>query len=135
MQSFRFKSAARLAAAGLFLALAAPAALADIDDFAFRLVEDEVKAGNAAEIAVRLVDTRTGEAVPDAIIISRRLDMAPDGMADMISALTPLPATEPGLYRFEGDLGHAGRWRLTLGAKVQGEEGTLRNELVFRAVP
>ena len=29
----------------------------------------------------------------------------------------------------------AGGWRLSLGAKVQGETGTLENKLEFRAIP
>jgi hypothetical protein len=29
----------------------------------------------------------------------------------------------------------AGGWRLSLGAKIQGETGTLKNELVLKALP
>ncbi len=41
-----------------------------------------MKAGEAT-VEVRLLNTKTGEAVPDAVIFASRLDMAPDGMAGM----------------------------------------------------
>jgi hypothetical protein len=53
----------------------------------------------------------------------------------MQESLEPLPATEPGVYRFKTDLAMAGRWQLSLGAKVQGEEGTVESKLVLRVVP
>ena len=43
--------------------------------------------------------------------------------------------TRPGVYRFRTNLAMAGGWALTLTAKVQGEEGTVENRLVFRATP
>jgi hypothetical protein len=56
-------------------------------------------------------------------------------MDEMTSTLAQLPSTEPGLYRFKTKLTMAGGWRLSLGAKVQGETGTVSDRLVFRAVP
>jgi hypothetical protein len=53
----------------------------------------------------------------------------------MASPIEALPATEPGTYRFKADLIMAGGWRLSLGAKVQGETGTLENKLILKAVP
>jgi len=54
-------------------------------------------------------------------------------MQEMVTRLTPLPASEPGTYRFKADFGMAGRWQLSLGAKVQGETGTVENKLVIQA--
>jgi hypothetical protein len=74
-------------------------------------------------------------AVADAVISAKRIDMAPDGMATMAAPLEELPSTESGVYRFKTDLSMAGRWQLSLAAKVQGEIGTVENKLVLRAVP
>jgi hypothetical protein len=61
--------------------------------------------------------------------------MAPDAMAEMVSPLEQLPATEPGVYRFKTNLSMEGRWQLSLGAKVQGETGTVESKLVIKATP
>jgi len=86
-------------------------------------------------LPVRLVDRRTGKPVPDAVIFAKRIDMAPDGMPTMTAPLEPLPSTEPGVYRFKINLAMEGGWRLSLGAKVQGETGTVENKLVLKATP
>ncbi|MEE7494779.1 FixH family protein [Methylobacterium oryzae] len=108
-------------------------ARADIKDYHFQLVQQEAKVGEAV-VAVRLVDRRTGKAVPDAVIFAKRLDMAPDSMEEMVTKLEQVPSTEPGIYRFKAKLSMAGGWRLSLGAKVQGETGTVEDRLVFQAV-
>jgi hypothetical protein len=46
-----------------------------------------------------------------------------------------MPSTEPGTYRFKTNLTMEGGWRLSLGAKVQGETGTLANKLILKALP
>jgi hypothetical protein len=109
-------------------------ARADINDYEFQLVEKEIKQGNAV-LSVRLVHKPDGKSVPDAVIFATRLDMAPDSMAEMQTSIAPMPGVEPGVYRFKVLLTMAGGWRLSLGAKIQGETGTLENELVLKAVP
>ncbi|MCK1453571.1 FixH family protein [Bradyrhizobium sp. 35] len=109
------------------------AALADIKDYKFELVDQSVQAGPDKVITVRLLNIKTGKAVPDAVIFASRLDMAPDGMQEMATKVTPMPGTEPGTYRFKASFGMAGRWQLSLGAKVQGESGTVENKLVITA--
>src|SRR5262245_31387729 len=104
-------------------------ALADINDYEFQLVEPTVQAGGEKIVTVRLVDKKTGKPVPDAVIFASRLDMAPDGMQEMVTRLTPVPVTEPGTYRFKANFSMAGRWQLSLGAKVQGETGTVESKL------
>nr|WP_276592543.1 MULTISPECIES: FixH family protein [unclassified Methylobacterium] len=108
-------------------------ALAGIKDYQFQLVHQEAKVGEAV-VAVRLVDKRSGKPVPDAVIFATRLDMAPDSMDEMITKVEQVPSTEPGVYRFKAKLSMAGGWRLSLGAKVQGETGTVEGKLVFQAV-
>ena len=118
-----------------YVSIVAAPAWAAVGDYEFQLVQSEVKKDNNAEIAVRLTDKRTGKAVPGAVIFAQRIDMAPDGMEEMISSIAPMPSTEPGIYRFKVKLTMAGGWRLSLGAKVQGETGAVENRLTFKAVP
>lgn len=108
-------------------------ARADIRDYEFQLVDQAIKAGPDKTITVRLMNKATGKPVPDAVIFATRLDMAPDGMAEMATRITPMPSTEPGVYKFKANLGMAGGWQLSLGAKVQGETGTVDTKLVIRA--
>jgi hypothetical protein len=106
-----------------------------VKDYEFELVQSELKKGDGAVIAVRLVNKKTGRPVPDAVVFAKRIDMAPDGMATMDSPLEALPSTEPGTYRFKTSLTMAGRWQLSLGAKVQGEAGSLESKLVLKVLP
>ena len=69
------------------------------------------------------------------VISAKRIDMAPDGMANMAGKIEQLPSTEPGVYRFKTNLSMEGRWQLSLAAKVQGEVGTVESRLVLKVVP
>jgi hypothetical protein len=135
MRTWSKNGAAVAVLCGLLWGVCPRAALADVKDYEFQLVQSEMKKGDGAIIAVRLVDKKTGKPVPDAVIFAKRIDMAPDAMQEMTAPLEQLPSTEPGVYRFKTDLMMQGRWRLSLGAKVQGEEGTLETKLVFKALP
>jgi len=126
---------AGLALTALALASPLPRALAAASDYEFRLTQTEVKKGDASVISAMLVDKRTGKTVPDAVIFARRLDMAPSGMETMTTPVEPLPSTEPGVYRFKAKLVMDGAWRLSLGAKVQGETDTIESKLVLKATP
>jgi hypothetical protein len=128
-------AARALAAAliGFSIAGAPKLAFADIKDYEFQLVEATVRAGPDKVVTVRLLNTKTGKPVLDAVIFASRLDMAPDGMQEMVTKVTALPGTEPGTYRFKATFSMAGRWQLSLGAKVQGETGTVESKLVVTA--
>jgi YtkA-like protein len=119
---------------GLVSATFAIPAFADVKDFEFQLVQSEVKRGDAV-VAVMLVNKRTRQPVPNAVIFAKRIDMAPDGMGEMASPITEVPSDKPGEYRFKTNLSMQGRWQLSLGAKVQGETGSVQSKLVIRAVP
>ena len=133
MKANQFSRSLRLALTSAVLTYGATVAFADIRNYEFRLVEPTVKAGPDRTIAVRLVDKTTGKPVPDAIIFATRLDMAPDAMQEMVTKIEPVPGAEPGTYKFKATFGMAGRWELSLGAKVQGETGTVENKLVIQA--
>jgi hypothetical protein len=132
MKTFR-SPAIRAALTGVAMATSATVALADIKDYEFLLVDQTVQAGPDKTIAVRLMNKKTGKPVPDAVIFATRLDMAPDGMQEMATKITPMTGGEPGTYKFKATFGMAGRWQLSLGAKVQGETGTVENKLVITA--
>jgi hypothetical protein len=110
-------------------------AMADISDYRFELVDQAVKAGPDKIITIRLMNRKTGKPVAGAVIFATRLDMAPDAMQEMATKVTPVPDGEPGTYKFQATFGMAGRWQLSIGAKIQGETGTLENKLVITAQP
>ncbi len=126
---------ARLFALVVLAALSvAPFARANINDYEFALTEKEIKKGDAI-LSVHLIHKPDRKLVYDAVIFATRLDMAPDGMEKMTTDVEPLPSTERGVYRFKTALTMAGRWRLSLAAKLQGESGTLESKLMLKALP
>jgi hypothetical protein len=127
------RNAVALAAALSLSGVSVPA-FADIKDYEFKLVQNEAKKGEAI-IAVQLLNKKTGKTVPDAVISAKRIDMAPDGMAEMATKIEQVASSEPGVYRFKANLSMEGRWQLSLGAKVQGETGTVESKLVIKATP
>jgi hypothetical protein len=133
MKANQFSRSLRLALTGAVLTCGATVAFADIRNYEFKLVDPTVKVGPDKTIAVKLIDKTTGKPVPGVVIFATRLDMAPDAMQEMVTRVTPLPESEPGTYRFKASFSMAGRWQLSLGAKVQGEAGTVENKLVIRA--
>ena len=132
MTTFGYSRAAAAAFIGMAL-FGTTAALADTKDYEFQLVDQTIQAGPDKVITVRLMNKKTGKAVPDAVIFATRLDMAPDGMQEMATKIAPMPGGEPGTYKFKANFSMAGRWQLSLGAKVQGETGTVESKLVITA--
>jgi hypothetical protein len=130
---FRFHAGPARCAAALGAALlAAMPAYADIQNYEFRITDNTLTKGDAI-IEVQLVNKTTGVLVPGAIIFAKRLDMAPDGMAEMDTKIEELPGSQPGMHRFAAYLSMTGQWQLSLAAKVQGETGTLENKLLIKA--
>src|SRR5438874_694496 len=119
-------------AAVAVMASCTSSALAGANDYAFEPVAADVKQGEVT-LAVRLVHKPTGKPVPDAVIVQTRIDMAPDGMATMASPIAPAPSPSPGVYAFKTDLAMAGRWLLSVSAKVQGEPETVIGKIIFTA--
>jgi YtkA-like protein len=110
----------------------AGAAFAGANNYEFEPVKTEIKSSNVATVAVRLVHKPGRKPVTDAVIVQTRLDMAPDGMASMTAAHVPLPSPEPGVYAFKAPLTMAGRWLLTISAKVQGESDPVVGNIIFK---
>ena len=126
----KFSSVTALAVAA---ALVSSAAQAGASDYAFEPINPEMKKGDDVTFAVRLINKTTGKPVSDAVIFKTRVDMAPDGMAEMESPVAPLPSKESGVYAFKTDLPMPGRYQVTLSAKVQGEAETLVGKVVIKA--
>jgi hypothetical protein len=109
------------------------ATFAGANDYTFEPVKTEIGKGHDVIVSVRLKHKATSKPVTDAVIVQSRIDMAPDGMAEMASPLTPVPSDEPGVYSFKTELPMQGRWLLSIAAKVQGEPETVIGKITFRA--
>lgn len=108
-------------------AVAAPA------EYRFELAQAQAAGPGKTDLTVRLVHVPDKKPVAEAVLFESKADMTPDGMADMTGKVTPAPSDQPGLYRFQVETGMAGKWQLSLGAKVQGEAGTVRGTVPFVA--
>ncbi|WP_204340413.1 FixH family protein [Rhizobium leguminosarum] len=128
-------SAGAMLLAGALIVGSATVSFAGARDYEFQPVETNVKQGQGSLVSVRLVDKRTGKPVPDAVIFTTRMDMAPEGMEMMTTPVEIAASTEPGVYAFKTDFTMAGGWRFKLAAKVQGEPDTVEGELVLKATP
>jgi hypothetical protein len=125
----------------LFFATAAFAILANLtlpafagaNDYVFEPLRAEIKKGDDVVVSVRLKHKATGKPVADAVIVQTRIDMSPDAMGEMTSPVSAVPSSEPGVYSFKTDLSMAGRWLLSIAAKVQGEADTVVGKITFRA--
>jgi YtkA-like protein len=124
-----------LIGAALFIAsaLAAAHGLAAPNDYRFELVQAQPAGPGKTAITVRLVHVPDNKPVAGAVLFETKTDMGPGGMAEMTGKVSPLPSDRPGIYRFQIETGMAGKWQLALGAKVQGEAGTVRGNLVYEA--
>jgi len=133
MKTFKFARAVQAALFGIAVIGSGPSARAEIKDYEFKLVEPTVAVGKDKIVTVQLVNRKTGKPVPDAVIFATRLDMGPEGMPEMATKIVREPGGEPGSYRFKAAFGMEGKWLLSLGAKVQGETGTVESKLVITA--
>jgi YtkA-like len=134
MKTFKLSRALQATLIGIALTGTAGIARAEVKDYEFKLVEPTVAVGKDKIVTVQLVNKKTGKPVPDAVIFTTRLDMAPEGMPEMATKIAVEPgAADPGSYRLKATFGMEGKWQLSLGAKVQGETGTVESKLVITA--
>lgn len=104
-------------------------------DYQLTLLNSDIRQGREAMVELRLTDRRSGAPVSDAIIFNTALDMAPDGMPDMGTAIEPVGSSEPGIYHFKADLSMAGGWRLRIGLMIQGEPEPVERDLILKVSP
>ena len=124
-----------LIGAVLFMALPLVVAcgLAAPNAYRFELVQAQPAGEGKTTVTVRLVHVPDNKPVAGAVLFESKTDMGPGGMAEMTGKVSPLPSDQPGIYRFQIETGMPGKWALNLGAKVQGEAGTVRGALVYEA--
>jgi YtkA-like len=108
-------------------------AAATPNDYRFELVAAQPAGPGKTNVTVRLVHVPDNKPVAGAVLFESKTDMGPDGMAEMTGKVIPLSSDQPGIYRFQVETGMAGKWALNLGAKVQGEAGTVRGNIVYEA--
>ena len=131
----RFSARALIGAACLMVSISAPttSATAAPADYRFELVQAQPAGPGKTTVTVSLVHVPDNKPVAGAVLFESKTDMGPDGMAEMTGKVTPLPSDKPGMYHFAIETGMAGKWALNLGAKVQGEAGTVRGTVTFTA--
>jgi DMSO/TMAO reductase YedYZ molybdopterin-dependent catalytic subunit len=130
---FSRSACSALGAALLTLSALAATAVAAPTDYRFELAQAQPAGPGKTDLTVRLIHVPDKKPVAGAVLFETKADMTPERMADMSGKVTPVPADQPGLYRFQVETGMAGKWQLSLGAKVQGETGTVRGIVPFAA--
>jgi len=99
-------------------------------DYHFEVVQVQSAGPGKSNVTLRLVHVPDKKPVSNAVIFQSMADMGPDGMPTMTAPVKAMPASQPGLYTFQIELGMAaGNWELKLAAKVQGEAETVRATL------
>ena len=94
-QTMKFSHSILAAIIWLAITLTAPSAFAGPADYLFEPVKVEVKNGQGAELAIRLVHKGTGKPVEGAVLFRTRLDMSPDSMGEMTAQHVAMPTSEP----------------------------------------
>jgi YtkA-like len=102
-------------------------------DFKFELVSVKPSGPGKNDVTVRLIHVLDGKPVSGAVIIESKTDMGPSGMPTMPGTVMAPKTDENGAYRFQTENGMAGKWALTLAAKVQGETETVRGTVEYTA--
>ncbi|MFI4987101.1 MAG: FixH family protein [Alphaproteobacteria bacterium] len=100
-------------------------------EYKFELVSAKPAGAGKNDVTVRLVHVPDAKPVAGAVIIEAKTDMGPSGMAEMPGKVTPPTTDENGVYRFQTENGMAGKWALTIAAKVQGETETVQGTVDY----
>src|SRR5215813_1800109 len=129
----RYHQHVRALIGAIIWAASTVAAAAAPNDYRFELVQAQPAGPGKTTVTVCLVHVPDNKPVAGAVLFESKTDMGPDGMAEMTGKVTPLPSDKPGMYRFAIETGMGGKWALNLGAKVQGEAGTVRGTVTFTA--
>ncbi|MBI1213463.1 MAG: heavy metal RND transporter [Alphaproteobacteria bacterium] len=103
----------------------------DQSAYIFSTSTPDISMDGAPNVDVRIM--RDGVQIADAVIFETRFDMEPEGMEAMTATVTAQGSPDPGTYRFAVKPTMAGRWRLSLGAKIQGEADTVRGSVIVMA--
>lgn len=133
MSSFQSLGRAAAVVAAMLLALSLAGCGSSKPNYTFVSDPKEVTVDGEGVVDVRLIHEPTGKPVENAVIFETRFDMAPDAMAAMMGPVTAQRSPAPGVYRFAVKPTMAGRWQLTLSAKVQGVAETVTGSVIVTA--
>jgi predicted metal-binding membrane protein len=122
-----------LAAWGVLLLATTALTTAAPNDYRFKTVDVQPSGPGKTTVVVRLVHVPDKKLVDGAVIVESKTDMGPSGMGEMFGKVTASTSDQPGLYRFLTDTGMAGKWELTLTAKVQGEARPVTGKITYDA--
>jgi hypothetical protein len=101
-------------------------------EYAFSVKPAQVKAGTLSTFTVQLSSPNKSP-VSGAQITATRLDMGPDGMAEMTAPIKPVNSGSAVGQAFSATLPAAGRWAVSLEATVPGDTGPVRGQVVLEA--
>ncbi|WP_428521248.1 efflux RND transporter periplasmic adaptor subunit [Pseudorhodoplanes sp.] len=101
---------------------------------AFEAVKSEVSVGKDIRIELKLAGVEPAPASRDVTVEKARLDMGPDGMEAMAAPLKPVPGASPGVLVYQADLAMAGRWALSITARIKGRKEPVTSTVIFTVV-
>lgn len=91
-----------------------------------------IKAGVPASFTVQVMSPDK-KSVTGAKVSATRVDMGPDGMAEMTAPIKPVASTDPSKHVFSTTVNMAGRWAVTVEAKIPGEAEPVRGQVILEA--
>jgi hypothetical protein len=91
-----------------------------------------VKAGAPSTFTVQIISPEM-RPVTGAKVAATRVDMGPDGMAEMTGKVSAAGSTDPSRYSFSTTLSMPGRWAVSIEAKIPGEAAPVRGQVILEA--
>jgi predicted metal-binding membrane protein len=122
-----------VAAWGVLLLATTILTVAAPSDYRFEVVAVQPSVPGKTMVTVRLLHVQDKKPVDGAMILVSKTDMGPSGMAEMAGRVTAITSDQPGLYRFLVETGMAGKWELSLTAKVRGEADPVTGKITYDA--
>lgn len=124
-----------LALVALFGAITTAAAGQDADAKAayhFTAQPMAVKAGAPTTFTVQIMSPDRSP-VTGAKVSATRVDMGPNGMAEMTGKVVAAGSADPSRYAFSTTLSMPGRWAVSIEAKIPGQAAPIRGQVILEA--
>ena len=91
-----------------------------------------VKAGAPTTFTVQIMSPDMSP-VAGAKVSATRVDMGPDGMAEMTGKVVAADSADPSRYMFSTTLSMPGRWAVSIEAQIPGEAAPVRGQVILKA--
>lgn len=91
-----------------------------------------VKAGAPTTFTVQIMSPDMSP-VTGAKVSATRVDMGPDGMAEMTGKIAAADSADPSRYGFSTILSMPGRWAVSIEAKIPGQAAPIRGQVILEA--